>query len=418
MTFRAALAILGTCWLAACSFPDYGFAPSAAALTICMDGLPSEVESGVDCGGGCPPCGLGETCEVATDCVTLTCFEGTCQVPDCEDGLKNGSETDDDCGGQCDRCPTGRDCTVAGDCESRVCTEGVCEAPTCFDGATNGDETSEDCGGGGCDPCGNGAACEEAGDCESGRCVELVCVSAACADGVMNGDETAADCGGPDCGPCGPEQACELARDCDSQICDEDLLCTAPACDDELQNGDESDVDCGGTCGGCANLDKCTRPEDCLSETCQSGLCVPSMPTQALLSRAGWTATAFATFNGDEPDGDTPNDALDGQEGNYWSSGETQMAGDWFEVDMTELNAFFTIQMMCNQTVDVPVLFDVYLSADGDFSDEQPVREDVAGFAPTTKVEFATAQVARYIRIELVEGKDNWWCIDEFTVYQ
>ncbi len=406
--------MLGGCWLAACSFPEYGFdqAPAPPPPSICADGLPSEAETGIDCGGGCMPCDVGEPCEVERDCVTLACFDGMCRPPACDDGVKNGAETDRDCGGQCPSCETGRDCGVPQDCASRVCSNGRCQAPTCLDQVENGVETSMDCGGE-CPPCASGDSCQSDSDCTSNKCLEEICVDPGCTDEVKNGLETDVDCGGGQCGRCVAERACLQPEDCESSICDDTKHCTAASCEDAVQNGDESDADCGGgSCPGCDKLLECNSPEDCASMTCQSGLCVPAEATGALISRLGWNASASNTH-----EFDVPNEAIDGA-ASRWSSGASQAAGMYFEVDMQELQALFSIQMYCDVVGDAPLMFDVYLSKDGDFSDEQPVREDLPGLGPTTVVDFATAQVARYIRIVLSEGQSNWWCIDEFTVYE
>ncbi len=104
----------------------------------CTDGVQNGNETGVDCGGSCPPC------------VTATCFDGIqnqgetgvdCGGPcpaciSCNDGIQNGNETGVDCGGSCPACVT----------------------PTCFDGIQNGNETGVDCGGS-CPPCNTGS-CE------------------------------------------------------------------------------------------------------------------------------------------------------------------------------------------------------------------------------------------------------------------
>lgn len=406
--------MVGAYWLAACSFPDYGFQPDTAPLSsICSDGLPSAAETGIDCGGGCPPCLAGEACLEAADCVTLACFDGSCRQPACDDGVENGAETDTDCGGQCEPCGVGDDCSADEDCESRVCLERACQAPTCLDDVKNGTESSIDCGGS-CADCPLGAACVQNGDCDSGRCSEQVCVSAECVDEAMNGSETDVDCGGDDCGPCGADQACLGPGDCVSLICDATQHCTAPECDDQVLNGDESDLDCGGVdCAGCVDLRVCRDGADCASETCQSGLCVPAAPTGEQLSRVGWSAAASHSFEPDET-----NDVLDGMD-TRWGSGSLQQVGMWFQVDMGELQAFFTIELVCQQAPnDVPVQFSVYVSEDADFSDEQPVREGGVGYTVTT-VEFATAQVGRYITIVLTEGSDDyWWSIDEFRVYR
>ncbi|MCS6913220.1 MAG: FG-GAP-like repeat-containing protein [Myxococcales bacterium] len=69
----------------------------------CDDGVQNGVETGVDCGGPCPPCG-----------------------PSCTDRIRNGDETDVDCGGSCSPCLGGQACLRGPDCSS-----GRCEGNTC-----------------------------------------------------------------------------------------------------------------------------------------------------------------------------------------------------------------------------------------------------------------------------------------------
>lgn len=90
----------------------------------CNDGIQNGNETGIDCGGSCPPC------------------------PTCFDGIQNGQETDIDCGGpSCPACPT---CTdgIQNGIETGIDCGGICPpCPTCFDGILNGDEIGIDCGG-------------------------------------------------------------------------------------------------------------------------------------------------------------------------------------------------------------------------------------------------------------------------------
>jgi hypothetical protein len=53
--------------------------------------------------------------------------------PTCTDGLQNGSETGVDCGGSCPPCANGQGCTSRHDCASAVCTAGICQ--TCAPGS-------------------------------------------------------------------------------------------------------------------------------------------------------------------------------------------------------------------------------------------------------------------------------------------
>jgi plastocyanin len=49
----------------------------------------------------------------------------------------------------------------------------------------------------------------------------------------------------------------------------------APACNDMTQNGDETDVDCGGgTCPQCDDGKTCIVDTDCVSDICDSGVCL------------------------------------------------------------------------------------------------------------------------------------------------
>ncbi len=77
----------------------------------CYNGKKDGTETGVDCGGNCPPC--------------------TSQPSQCNNGIRDGTETGIDCGGDCRPCGSVEQCN---DCKE------------------NGDETFMDCGGS-CKPC-------------------------------------------------------------------------------------------------------------------------------------------------------------------------------------------------------------------------------------------------------------------------
>ena len=125
-TFRGLPSRLLLAWLvasgfAACAFPDYAVEqdPAAVLARLCSDGQVSDAETGVDCGGACPPCKENQVCKVANDCLTLACVDGVCRAARCDDRITNGSESDRDCGGQCERrCGAGDECRVSADCVS------------------------------------------------------------------------------------------------------------------------------------------------------------------------------------------------------------------------------------------------------------------------------------------------------------
>lgn len=407
-TGRSIFSVVGAAWIASCTFPEYKVQEADPYAKICTDGLTSAAETGVDCGGGCPPCGMGQPCRKHSDCASESCVNEMCQSPTCDDGVKNGTESDEDCGGSCDPCRPGRDCSVAHDCDSGVCADDSCQFPSCSDTVQNGTETGMDCGGS-CEPCPDGMGCTRDDDCVNKHCIEEVCVAESCTDGLVNGSESDRDCGGK-CNPCQAGEKCGVADDCASHIC-EAGECTAYACTDGVTNGEETSIDCGGrNCGGCQLLEHCEMGRDCASGVCLAGYCVPSQPSGKVLSRDGWQAKSSDTY----PD-DVPNEFLDSV-GGRWTSGTNQYAGMWIEVDMREPQTFFQIVLDCSeQESDVPARFDVYLSRDGKYG--EPVQTGLYGGVYST-IKFDTAQLARYVKIVLTQAKSKWWSINELNVQQ
>ena len=110
-------------------------------------------------------------------------------------------------------------------------------------------------------------------DCASDVCDTGVCIAIPeCDDGEINGDESDVDCGGVDCDPCIDGQTCVLPTDCVSRSCDGGLCRTT--CDDDVLNGDEADVDCGGIdCDGCPLGHVCRTTDDCDTGECVTELC-------------------------------------------------------------------------------------------------------------------------------------------------
>jgi hypothetical protein len=98
----------------------------------CTDQIKNGEETGVDCGGGCGHCEVGQGCRTDVDCDESTCNGNVCTAFPCDNQVKDGQETDVDCGGPCRKCSGGRHCTVAADCASNVCVAGAntCKALT------------------------------------------------------------------------------------------------------------------------------------------------------------------------------------------------------------------------------------------------------------------------------------------------
>ena len=75
----------------------------------CKDGIQNGTETGIDCGGSCPPC------------------------PTCKDGIQNGDETGVDCGGSCPRACGARSCIRDENCmPGEMCVHMTCQpGPSC-----------------------------------------------------------------------------------------------------------------------------------------------------------------------------------------------------------------------------------------------------------------------------------------------
>jgi hypothetical protein len=275
----------------------------------------------------------------------------------------------------------------------------------------NGTESDVDCGGS-CSSCGTGLVCNANADCASDNCKDGHCLAATCTDKIQNEDETAIDCGGS-CPACPANQACTKAADCQSMICAPNKQCAAASCTDKLKNGSESDTDCGTGCPGCQTGQHCNVPGDCASALCKQNYCVPTTATGGVLVTASWLATASDTFSNS-----TAQSGIDTNNITRWSSGTNQYPGMWYEVDMKSPQIFFGITLDSqDQPSDAPILFDVYLSLDGTFT--TPAVKSVAGNVTTglTQVPFASAQIARYVKLVLTNSKPtNWWGIRELTV--
>jgi alpha-tubulin suppressor-like RCC1 family protein len=134
-------------------------------------------------GAECASCDVGNTCQQANQCRSLTCsadnrcsFLGCDEIgcPTCWDAVRNADETDTDCGGDaCMACDLGQACLANVDCQSRLCSGDRCIS--CFDGIQNGSESDVDCGGTECFDCGLHQGCNIDDDCGIGRCIENTC---------------------------------------------------------------------------------------------------------------------------------------------------------------------------------------------------------------------------------------------------
>ncbi|HTA90863.1 MAG TPA: hypothetical protein VK745_14830 [Polyangiaceae bacterium] len=167
----------------------------ACLASTCADGAKDGSETGVDCGGTCPPCDNA-----------------------CSDHVKDGDETDVDCGGACPTCADALKCARDQDCASDACDPLwlICLPATCIDQKQDQLETDVDCGGGTCAGCYTGKKCNVDSDCATNRCdvATHLCGGNSCADGREDGDESDVDCGGSECLGCATGKICYTSFDC------------------------------------------------------------------------------------------------------------------------------------------------------------------------------------------------------------
>jgi hypothetical protein len=250
-------------------------------ITTCGDGLLTQGEDLLDCGGSCGSCD-GDACDAQN--TNGSCESGYCQADSglCRDqvcdgapgcgSIADGGGNNQDCG-LCDDVA----CAADSDCASGFCQPGndICKPAIC-DGLC-GDQQDTDCGT--CD----GFGCGVDADCTSGLCEPgtLVCRPEHCGDGQISGDETAADCGGS-CSACN-DTACndpsndandDSAKACQSNYCEAGSnQCRPAVC---ATSGPQASPGCGGSCGVCDGgaCDNGGNPDDA---ACQSGFCHPEL---------------------------------------------------------------------------------------------------------------------------------------------
>ena len=117
------------------SFCDAGVEPKHH----CIDQVQNVDETDIDCGGAlCQVCSIGKGCLANGDCLTDVCNQGRCvditQYAGCNDGKQNGLETDVDCGGTCTPCGLGKACLQAADCAPWLCANSKCGVGSGADG--------------------------------------------------------------------------------------------------------------------------------------------------------------------------------------------------------------------------------------------------------------------------------------------
>ena len=128
------------------------------------------------------------------------------------------------------------------------------------------------------------------------------------------------------------------------------------------------------------------------------------------LNRLTWVASS-STSGSDDPD-----NALDGNLSTRWSTGTSQVSGQWFQVDMSSVNVFNKVVLnAANSPNDYPRGYQVLVSNDG-VNWSGPIASG-AGNSSVTTITF-TNVAARYIRIVQTGSVSGlFWSIHEFNVF-
>ncbi len=165
----------------------------------CDDGVVNGDEIGVDCGGSCPSCPIGESCGSSNaTCASGHCVDGVCCASACDTGCLTCSlpvapgacvavpagAVEPDCGppelcngnGLC-ALVSGQACSAAPECVNALCSAGFCA--TC---AQTADCSADQvCDTGTCvSPAAAGTGCQSNLGCKSGQCVDGVCCAEPC----------------------------------------------------------------------------------------------------------------------------------------------------------------------------------------------------------------------------------------------
>ncbi|MBW2974629.1 hypothetical protein KY366_02830 [Candidatus Woesearchaeota archaeon] len=115
----------------------------------CDDGIRNGAETSTDCGGNCDKCSVGKTCNENRDCKSNNCDKSTgkCEemLDKCENNELDPGETDEDCGGDCPACGIGKSCDFDSDCiEGAKCEEGACLLDSDGDGIVDSKDNCPD----------------------------------------------------------------------------------------------------------------------------------------------------------------------------------------------------------------------------------------------------------------------------------
>ncbi|WP_405770740.1 discoidin domain-containing protein [Streptomyces sp. NBC_00080] len=124
--------------------------------------------------------------------------------------------------------------------------------------------------------------------------------------------------------------------------------------------------------------------------------------------RSGWSATATATESGG-----SPSKAIDANTSSRWSTGQSQSAGQFLQIDLGATETFNQVQL--DNTADpgdYPRGYSVQVSTDGTHWNQVASG---SGYPKATPISFPAAS-GRYIKLALTASSSAWWSVDEASV--
>jgi hypothetical protein len=139
----------------------------------------------------------------------------------------------------------------------------------------------------------------------------------------------------------------------------------------------------------------------------------PEAPASVPYPSTNWKPTASITAAGNA---DLPPNAFDGKIATRWTTGRNQMGGEWFMVDLGQVESVSRVVLDdTTNPQDFPVAYVLEVSTNG--TTFATVKTGKG--ATITDIQFMTTN-ARYVRIRqtgMTPAGGSWWSIDELRIY-